>query len=67
MNQYNLLLEYKLVNLVLCCRGFQSVGHDPLLGRRVGQGGSHKATCQQLNDTHTVPKAGPYTKINYEL
>ncbi len=32
--------------------------------------GSHKATWRQLNDTHnthTVPRAGRYTKINYEL
>ncbi len=31
------------------------------------QGGSHKATWRQLNDTHTVPRAGRFTKINYEL
>ncbi len=42
-------------------RGFQTVG------RRVGQGGSHKTTWRQLNDTHRVPRAGWYTKINYEL
>ncbi len=31
--------------------------------------GSHKATWRQLNDKHThrVPRAGRYTKINYEL
>ncbi len=41
------------------------------MGHRVGKGGSHKATWRQLNDTHThthtVPRAGQYTKINYEL
>ncbi len=37
------------------------------MGRRVGQGGSHKATWPQVNDTHSVPWAGRYTKINYEL
>ncbi len=31
------------------------------------QGRSHKATWRQLNDTHTVPRAGRYTKNNYKL
>ncbi len=40
------------------------------LGQGFSNCGSHKATWRQLNDrhnTHTVPRAGRYTKINYEL
>ncbi len=42
------------------------------LGQGFSNCGSHKATWQQLNDTHThnthtVPRAGRYTKINSEL
>ncbi len=47
------------------------------LGQGFSNCGSHNATWRQLNDTHThtqhthnthtVPRAGRYTKINYEL
>ncbi len=42
------------------------------LGQEFSNCGSNKATWRQLNDTHThnthtVPRAGRYTKINYEL
>ncbi len=49
------------------CTGYLNPGVsklwvDPLLGPRVGQGGSHKDTERQLNETHSVPWAGRHNK-----
>ncbi len=33
------------------------------LGQGFSNCGSHKTTWQQLNDTHTVPRAGRYTRL----